>query len=98
MAGRRMALVSDEAAHDASEVDLMFVCLCLAVTNQVVRNAVQNGARTSQQVATACGAGSDCGRCRRTLRAIIASASAGEPTPDNRQSANEFACAATHLK
>ncbi|HXO14249.1 MAG TPA: (2Fe-2S)-binding protein [Mycobacterium sp.] len=76
----------------------MFVCLCLAVTNQVVRNAVQNGARTSQQVATACGAGSDCGRCRRTLRAIIAAANAGEPHPDNHRSVNQFACTAIRPK
>jgi bacterioferritin-associated ferredoxin len=53
----------------------MFVCLCLGITNQEVTNAVDNGAWTSKQVAIACGAGSDCGRCRRTLRAIIASRS-----------------------
>ncbi|NLE78342.1 (2Fe-2S)-binding protein [Mycolicibacterium holsaticum] len=34
-----------------------------------------SGARTSQQVSDACGARSDCGRCRRTIRAIIESAS-----------------------
>jgi bacterioferritin-associated ferredoxin len=51
----------------------MFVCLCLGVTSQEVTNAVENGASTSKQVATACGAGSDCGRCRRTVRAVIAS-------------------------
>jgi bacterioferritin-associated ferredoxin len=82
MAGGRLERVSDEATRDAAEVLLMFVCLCLAVTNQAVRNAVQNGARTSQQVATACGAGSDCGRCRRTLRAIIDAASTAEPTTE----------------
>ena len=49
MAGQRLVRVSDEATYDASEVDLMFVCLCLAVTNHVVRNAVQNGARTSNR-------------------------------------------------
>jgi bacterioferritin-associated ferredoxin len=93
-----MARVSDETAHVATEVDLMFVCLCLAVTNQAVKNAVQNGARTSQQVATACGAGSDCGRCRRTLRAIIVSVSVGEPATDSRRLPNEFARAAAPLK
>jgi len=51
----------------------MFVCLCRGVTNQEVTNAVESGAWTSKQVANACGAGSDCGRCRRNLRAIIAS-------------------------
>jgi bacterioferritin-associated ferredoxin len=53
--------------------ELMFVCLCLGVTNQDVTTAVENGAWTSKQVASACGAGSDCGRCRRNVRAVIAS-------------------------
>jgi bacterioferritin-associated ferredoxin len=51
----------------------MFVCLCLGVTSQDVTDAVANGACTSKKVAKACGAGSECGRCRRTVRAIIAS-------------------------
>ncbi|MGV0795243.1 (2Fe-2S)-binding protein, partial [Mycolicibacterium sp. XJ1819] len=50
----------------------MFVCLCMGVTSNVVSEAVANGATTSKQIAEACGAGGDCGRCRRTLRAIIA--------------------------
>jgi bacterioferritin-associated ferredoxin len=50
----------------------MFVCLCLAVTSHQVSNAVENGACTSRQVANVCGAGSDCGRCRSTVREIIA--------------------------
>ncbi|MGV0789829.1 (2Fe-2S)-binding protein [Mycolicibacterium sp. XJ2] len=51
----------------------MFVCLCMGITSHDVTECVANGARTSKQVAEACGAGGDCGRCRRTLRAIIAS-------------------------
>jgi bacterioferritin-associated ferredoxin len=50
----------------------MFVCLCTGVTSHVVNEAVANGASTSKEVAAACGAGSDCGRCRHTVRAIIA--------------------------
>ncbi|MGB6511661.1 (2Fe-2S)-binding protein [Mycobacterium sp.] len=54
----------------------MYVCLCEGVTSQTVSDAVAGGASTSKQVAAACGAGIDCGRCRRTLRAIIAAAGA----------------------
>ncbi len=50
----------------------MFVCLCTGVTSHVVNEVVANGACTSKQIAEACGAGGDCGRCRRTLRAMIA--------------------------
>jgi bacterioferritin-associated ferredoxin len=49
------------------------VCLCLGVTNHTVADAVAAGAITCNQVADACGAGSQCGRCRRTVRAVISS-------------------------
>ncbi|TPG33833.1 (2Fe-2S)-binding protein [Mycolicibacterium hodleri] len=49
----------------------MFVCLCTGVTSKAVTDLVASGASTSRQIAEACGAGLDCGRCRRTLRAII---------------------------
>lgn len=54
----------------------MYVCLCTGVTSQVVTDLVAGGATTSKQIADACGAGADCGRCRRTVRAIIAAGSA----------------------
>jgi bacterioferritin-associated ferredoxin len=49
----------------------MFVCLCTGVTSHVVHECVSNGATTSKQIAEACGAGGDCGRCKRTIRSII---------------------------
>jgi bacterioferritin-associated ferredoxin len=57
----------------------MYVCLCVGATNQTVSDAVEGGASTSNEVAAACGAGGDCGRCRRTLRAIIEAARNLEP-------------------
>ncbi|MFI2841791.1 MULTISPECIES: (2Fe-2S)-binding protein [Mycolicibacterium] len=58
----------------------MFVCLCQGITSHQVIEAVEAGARTANQVAAACGAGADCGRCRRTVRAIIDSRPAGPGT------------------
>lgn len=55
----------------------MFVCLCTGATREIVAEVVAKGAMTSNQVAAACGAGIDCGRCRHTVRAIIA---AGRPS------------------
>jgi bacterioferritin-associated ferredoxin len=49
----------------------MYVCLCVGVTNHTVAECVARGASTSKEVAAACGAGLDCGRCRRNVRAII---------------------------
>jgi bacterioferritin-associated ferredoxin len=48
------------------------VCLRTGATSQAVAECVACGAVTSNQVAAACGVGSDCGGCRRTVRAIIA--------------------------
>ncbi|MEB3981385.1 (2Fe-2S)-binding protein [Mycobacterium sp. 663a-19] len=59
----------------------MYVCLCVGATNHMVSDAVARGACTSKEVAAACGAGADCGRCRQTLRAIIAAARQLEPAP-----------------
>jgi len=52
----------------------MYVCLCNGVTSQTVADVVAQGASTTNKVAKACGAGADCGRCRRTVRAIIKAA------------------------
>ncbi|MET0700379.1 MAG: (2Fe-2S)-binding protein [Mycobacterium sp.] len=51
----------------------MYVCLCTGATTHVVTEAVAKGACTSREVAAACGAGADCGRCRHTVRSIIES-------------------------
>lgn len=52
----------------------MFVCLCTGVTSQVVTELVADGATTSKQIAEKYGAGLDCGRYHRTVRAIIEAA------------------------
>ena len=58
----------------------MYVCLCVGVTNHEVAEAAAQGATTMKQVAVACGAGSQCGRCHRNVRAIInASVTASQP-------------------
>ena len=50
----------------------MYVCLCTGATTQAVADAVASGATTCNQVAAHCGAGLDCGRCRRTVQAVHA--------------------------
>lgn len=55
----------------------MYVCLCRGVTSHTVADCVAAGACTTNQVAAACGAGVDCARCRRSIRAIIDMATDG---------------------
>ena len=52
----------------------MYVCLCNGVTSHTVAEVVAQGASTTKKVANACGAGADCGRCRRSVQAIIRAA------------------------
>lgn len=59
----------------------MYVCLCLGVTSDTVSRAAAAGAVTTKAVAEACGAGSQCGRCKRTVRAIIASTGSDKRPP-----------------
>jgi bacterioferritin-associated ferredoxin len=58
----------------------MYVCLCLAVTSSTVQQVIDNGARSTEQVASTCGAGSICGRCRHTIRTML-DAAAPDPAP-----------------
>ena len=63
----------------------MYVCLCVGATNQMVCDAVARGACTSKEVAAVCGAGGDCGRCRHTLRALIAASTKHASTKHGAQ-------------
>lgn len=51
----------------------VYVCLCNAVTNRTIVHLIDGGLRTSAEIAERCGAGAECGRCRRTVRAMIES-------------------------
>lgn len=70
----------------------MYVCLCAGATSATVTEAVAGGACTSKQVAAACGAGGDCGRCRRTVRAIIEQHFAATAEPACRQCTASVFC------
>jgi bacterioferritin-associated ferredoxin len=54
----------------------MYVCLCAGATCNMVSDAIARGASTPKQVALACGAGLDCGRCLRNVKVIVDAAQA----------------------
>jgi bacterioferritin-associated ferredoxin len=60
----------------------MYVCLCEGVTNETIAELVAAGARTPKAVAKACRAGTNCGRCVATIRAII---DAATPADDSAE-------------
>lgn len=49
----------------------MYVCVCLAVTESAVKEAIEGGATTRDAVTRACGAGGDCGACHGMIATMI---------------------------
>lgn len=49
----------------------MFVCLCKAVTDDQIVEAVDQGAVAVNHLEDACGLGTGCGRCRDFAQQII---------------------------
>jgi len=49
----------------------MYVCVCLAVSQSEVEDAIANGASCRESVTRACGAGADCGACHGMIRQMI---------------------------
>lgn len=50
----------------------MIVCHCHAVTDRVVRAAIEAGAHAEEQLAQRCRAGTACGACTPALRRLLA--------------------------
>ncbi|MGX9787719.1 (2Fe-2S)-binding protein [Mycobacterium sp. MMS18-G62] len=66
----------------------MYVCLCSTVTSATALEAIDEGATSSKEVAQACGADSECGRCRATVRGLIGGRIAERRSADAKRSHN----------
>jgi bacterioferritin-associated ferredoxin len=49
----------------------MYVCICNAVTESDVREAVRQGVRSLRVLASETGCGTNCGRCARTAAEVL---------------------------
>jgi bacterioferritin-associated ferredoxin len=49
----------------------MYVCVCMAVTDSEVEQAIAAGAETREAVTRACRAGGDCGACHGMIDDMI---------------------------
>lgn len=49
----------------------MIVCVCNRVSEKKILNVIQEGAASVDQVTQCCGAGGDCGACRRMIGEMI---------------------------
>ena len=59
----------------------MYICICNAITERQVRELVERGAQSLDELTFALGVGSGCGRCRECAEALLRHA----PLDDNRQ-------------
>jgi bacterioferritin-associated ferredoxin len=57
----------------------LIVCQCRRITDRQVRAAVERGADDLEDLAFACGAGTDCRGCRETLEALLEDGRAARP-------------------
>ncbi|MFB7471113.1 bacterioferritin-associated ferredoxin [Kitasatospora sp. NPDC056184] len=64
----------------------MYVCMCHAVTEDQVKQAIDGGANTPRQIAKGCKAGTDCGSCVRRIQALLGEHGA-RPCPTARLAA-----------
>jgi bacterioferritin-associated ferredoxin len=50
----------------------LLVCHCMKVCDRTIRECVERGARSVEEVGRACQAGTGCGGCQPTIRALVA--------------------------
>lgn len=49
----------------------MYICLCHVVTRATIEAVIAGGARTVEEVGQQCAAGTDCGKCQRSIIRLL---------------------------
>ncbi len=49
----------------------MYLCICKAVSDQQIRQAIREGARTVGEISTRFGAGTECGKCLESIHEYV---------------------------
>jgi bacterioferritin-associated ferredoxin len=57
----------------------MYVCICNAITDRDIREAVSDGVRTLPELKMKTGCGTACGRCEEVAREVLSSALPAPP-------------------
>jgi bacterioferritin-associated ferredoxin len=75
----------------------MYVCICAAVTDRQIKQAVREGASTIDDLALQLGVGAGCGCCRAAVQQFLA-VEADEPVLRPPLHAREIARVAAHQR
>lgn len=63
----------------------MYVCLCNALSDLQIGQAVRDGARRPREIYAACGCRARCGACTKTLLGAIRDAASAAPDVQTNQ-------------
>lgn len=62
----------------------MYVCICHAVTDKQIREAISDGAHSLRDLRRQLGVMSGCGKCGNCVRDILQQCQQATPNPDRR--------------
>jgi bacterioferritin-associated ferredoxin len=62
---------SNHSQIDDRQVSIMYVCICNAVTDSAIRQAVSEGARSLRDLSAQTGCSTQCGRCVHVARDVL---------------------------
>ncbi len=57
----------------------MYLCICKAVSDQQIRQAIREGVRTVGEISTRFGAGTECGKCLESISEYVDACLAAPP-------------------
>ena len=57
----------------------MYLCICKAVSDQQIRQAIREGVRTVGEISTRFGAGTECGKCLESMSEYVDACLAAPP-------------------
>lgn len=66
----------------------MYVCVCKAVTDRQIKNAINDGVCTRKQLFQCFGVGGDCGKCSKHVKELLNQNSVKSPIM--QAAANDF--------
>lgn len=62
----------------------VWICYCKSVSSTELQRLIDGGAHNLKQIGIACGAGTDCGHCKRTMMHMLEASSGNSKTRQER--------------
>jgi bacterioferritin-associated ferredoxin len=69
----------DLTDNPSQQEDVVYICICNAVTEKAVRECARNGVCSVDELALELGVGAGCGRCRECASELLRDVRTAEP-------------------